>query len=320
MIANYWSIRRSLLLAVCLAGFVAGCGTMKSHIATEQLLISDAIERAVEQLDFSSLAGSTVYLDTQYMTKVTTQGFLNNDYIQSALRERLMASKCRLSENAADATYVVEVRVGALGTDAHEINYGIPASQPITSTAAILSGSVAVPALPEVSFAKKDERRGAATIHVFAYRRETMETVWQPEVAHGRSSAQSTWVLGAGPFEKGTIYKHTRFAGSPLEDIEVDRLPAIATLREGIREGTDVFRNGLLPIGPGLLANLIPTFAPNSEQEPIAAIPATADVEQATPAADESGPPPDTASHEEAIELPVPNIYIPPSNSTSCTE
>jgi hypothetical protein len=322
MIANCSSHRRRLLFALSSVALVAGCGTMKNHMATEQLLISDAIERAIDQIDFSPLANSTVYLDTQYITKVTAQGFLNNDYIRSALRERLMMSKCKLSENAADAEFVVEVRVGALGTDAHEVNYGIPASQPIASTASILSGSVAVPALPEVSFAKKDERRGAATFHVFAFRRETMEPVWQPEVAHGRSSARSTWVFGAGPFEKGTIYRRTRFAGAPIEELEVDRLPAIATLRDGIRETGDVFRHGLLPIGPGVLANLIPSFAAEAENVPNSAIPVTghADVDQATAAGDETEVPLEITVPEEPVESSIPAFSIPPANSTSCTD
>ncbi len=228
-------MRRATWLVVSLTIVMAGCGTMKSQLATDQLLISDAIERAADQLDFSALTGTTVYLDTQYMSKVTAQGFLNSDYIRSALRQRLMQNSCRLVKNAADADYIVEVRVGALGTDSHEVNYGIPASQPLTATAAIFSGVGAIPSIPEVSLAKKDERRGAAKIHVFAYRRETMEPVWEPNVSHGRSSARSTWFLGAGPFEKGTIYDRTQFAGAALDEINVQKLAPIDSLRNGIK-------------------------------------------------------------------------------------
>lgn len=238
---------------------VMGCGTMKSQVATEQLLISDAIERSADQFDFSSLSGTTVYLDTQYMSKVTAQGFLNSDYIRSALRQRLMRANCRLAEAVADAEYVVEVRVGALGTDSHEVNYGIPANQPITSTAAIFTGSAGIPALPEVSLAKKNERRGAAKLHLFAYNRETMEPVWQPDVSHGKSSARSTWVLGAGPFEKGTIYDRTRFAGATLDELEVNHL-AIHNLKTGVIG--NVLGNSL-SLGSNILAGLVPISEEN---------------------------------------------------------
>ena len=248
----------------CLLGavmFVCGCGTMKNHVATEQLLISDAIERAVDQLDFSPLANATVYLDTQYMSKVTAQGFLNSDYIRSALRERLMAAKCKIKDRVKDAEYVVEVRVGALGTDAHEINYGIPASQPIAVTASLIAGNGAIPSLPEVSLAKKDERRGAAKLYVFAYNRETLEPVWHPDVAHGRSTARSMWVFGAGPFEKGTIYDKTRFAGAPLDALElqslgVDNLSTLA-LSPSRKTATAERPHDVPSTEPGLLTQLL---------------------------------------------------------------
>jgi hypothetical protein len=202
------------------------------------------------------------------MAKVTAQGFLNSDYIRSALRERLMSANCRIKERVEDAEYVVEVRVGALGTDAHEINYGIPASQPISMTASLIAGSGAIPPLPEVSLAKKDERRGAAKLHVFAYNRETMQTVWQPDVAHGRSTARSMWVFGAGPFEKGTIYDKTQFAGAPLEALElqplgVGNLPALTKLRPN--RGSDEGPDHAASAEPRMLTQLLP---PADESRP----------------------------------------------------
>ncbi len=116
--------------------------------------------------------------------------------------------------------------------------------QPITTTASLLAGGSAIPALPEVSLAKKDERRGAAKLYLFAYKRDTMEAVWQPGVSHGRSTARSMWVLGAGPFEKGTIYDHTRFAGALLENfdlqpLDVESLPTLTDLTPFHGEGED---------------------------------------------------------------------------------
>ncbi len=114
---DLWAPRNGCCFVLVAVTCVVGCGTMKNHVATEQLLVSDAIERAVDQFDYSPLANATVYLDTQYISKVTSQGFLNNDYIRSALRERLMAANCKVKKSAEEADYVVEVRVGALGTD-----------------------------------------------------------------------------------------------------------------------------------------------------------------------------------------------------------
>ena len=213
---------------------------MKSTTATEQLLVSDAIERSVDSFDFSPLAGQTVFLDTQYMSRVTSQVFLNSDYIRSCLREHLMLAGCRLKENRDEADVIIEVRVGALGTDGHEVNYGVPANQPLNSAVAAVSGTPMLPVLPEVSLAKKDERRAAAKIHLFAYHRESLKAMWAPGSTQGESIAKSTWVLGAGPFEQGSIYDQTQFAGAPIvvPDIQplVVETPFLNRIQRSLRD------------------------------------------------------------------------------------
>ena len=55
-------------LGLCCA-LACGCGTTKwsdsPRTATEQLLISDAVDRAISEIDFSALADKDVYLDTR---------------------------------------------------------------------------------------------------------------------------------------------------------------------------------------------------------------------------------------------------------------
>ena len=107
----------SLLLLATLA---TGCGTTTNRIATEQLLISDAVDRAVEDIDFSYLSGDLVYLDTTYLKSVRGNGYANTDYIVSSLREQMAAAGCRIEDSKEKAKIIVEARVGALGTDGHE--------------------------------------------------------------------------------------------------------------------------------------------------------------------------------------------------------
>lgn len=228
--------RLPLIGVISCAVVLAGCGTLKTRTATEQLLVSDAIERSVAEFDFTPLAGKNVFLDTQYMSRVASQVFLNSDYIRSCLRENMMTAGCVLQENRDDADLIIEVRVGALGTDGHEVNYGIPASQPLNTAAAAFSGTPLIPTLPEVSLAKKDECRAAAKIRLFAYDRQTLQAVWVPGSTHGESIARSTWVLGAGPFERGSIYERTQFAGAPLVVPELQSLPNDAMFLSRIQQ------------------------------------------------------------------------------------
>ena len=115
-----------------------------------------------------------------------------------------------------DADYIVEARVGALGLDSHEITYGIPASNALSTAASLVPTAPPLPTIPEISFAKKKDQLAAAKIAVFAYNRKTRQPVWQSGVNEADSTAKDTWVLGAGPFQRGTIYEGTQFAGTRL--------------------------------------------------------------------------------------------------------
>lgn len=193
------------LLAVCAA---SGCGTTRTsntaRTATEQLLISDAVDRTVQQINFKVLAGENVFFDTTQMGEVVDKG-----YLVSCMRQHLLASGCVMKDKREDATFIIEPRVGVIGTDNHDLMFGIPAfSVPQLATGGVLPSSV-----PEIAFAKRRDQMGVAKIAVFAYRRETGEPVWQSGMAMNKSTANDIWLFGAGPFQKGTIYDETRFAG-----------------------------------------------------------------------------------------------------------
>ena len=212
-------------LAICVC-VISGCGTTTQKIATEQLLISDAVDQAVEKIDFTSLAGEDVFLDTKYLHSVKGTGYANADYIISALREQLSEAGCRIQDTRAEAKTIVEPRVGALGTDGHEITYGIPQTNQLSSAAAAISSAPAMPIIPEISFGKSDKQMGVAKITVFAYDRESKIAVWQSGQRRSESTSNNTWVLGAGPFQKGTIHEGVRFAGN-----EINQETQLAKLR-----------------------------------------------------------------------------------------
>jgi hypothetical protein len=212
---------RQSTLAVCAMiapalAFAAGCGTMVKRDATEQLLSSDAVDRTVSQIDFHDLAGCKVYFDTKYIPNIKSNGFVNSEYIISALRQQLVASNCLLQDRLEDADYVVEARIGALGTDSHEVIVGLPANNFVSTAASVTSTLPPLPAIPEIALAKKNGQLAAAKIGVFAYDRRTRQPVWQSGIAQARSTAQDTWLFGAGPFQQGSIYKGTQFAGAAI--------------------------------------------------------------------------------------------------------
>lgn len=201
---------RLLLLLASLAA--CGCTINKSRTATEQLVVSDAVDRVVAQVDFSPLSGRKVYFDNKYLSGAKLDGSPNLDYLTSALRQQMLAYDCRLTDKPEEADLVVEARVGALGNDGNEATYGIPGSAAVGAATAMATGFPAGGTLPELSVGRRNHQWGAAKIGLFAYDRASRQRVWQAGVATGASQARELWVLGIGPFQRGRVYKDAKLS------------------------------------------------------------------------------------------------------------
>lgn len=206
---NRWILAAVVALCAALAG---GCNVTKSRIATEQLVVADAVDHAVSQIDFSPLSGRKVYLDKQFLppSNPPNRPVTNNtnvEYVVSSLRQQLLAYNCQLQDKPEDAEVIVEARLGALGSDSNEQTYGLPTGTVIrTAIAAATPGGDALPAFPDLSLGKRNHQLGAVRLGVFAYDSQTREPVWQAGVLTGNSQAHDLWVLGIGPFQRGRIY------------------------------------------------------------------------------------------------------------------
>jgi hypothetical protein len=192
----------TMLLAV-----LVGCGTTRmsdsKRTATEQLLVSQAIDRAVMRIDVRPLAGRKVFLETAFMDDVE-----DGKYLESALRHQLMATGCLLAKDRDAADVVVEARAGAVGTDRSSVLLGIPA------TSVTLKGNET--STPELVLAKRSEQRGVAKLSVYAYERESGQPVWQSGEEHVASHARDRWLFGAGPWQDGEIHDEPAFAGRAI--------------------------------------------------------------------------------------------------------
>jgi hypothetical protein len=207
MAGNSSYFRLLLLVAMTAA---CGCTINKSRMATEQLVVSDAVDRVVAQVDFSPLSGKNVYFDTKYLAGAKLAGNPNVEYLTSSLRQQMLAYDCRLKDKPEEAELVVEARVGALGNDGNEATYGIPGSAAVGAAAALATGFPATGTLPELSVGRRNHQWGAAKIGLFAYDRASQQRVWQAGVATGASQARELWVLGIGPFQQGRVYRDAK--------------------------------------------------------------------------------------------------------------
>lgn len=193
---------RMLLAAALVFVNLVGCGINKSRLATEQLVVSDAVDRAVASIDFSPLSGHEVFFDTKYVENVTLGPGGSMPYVISSLRQQMLAYDCRLQEKAETADYIIEARVGVLQHDGHEVTYGIPGSAALGTASLLMSSPVALPALPELSLGRRNHQSGTAKIGLFAYDQKTREPVWQAGSTKGTSQARDMWLLGLGPYQQ----------------------------------------------------------------------------------------------------------------------
>lgn len=218
---------------------VLGCSSGKQRLATEQLVMSDSVERSIAKIDFSPLEGQKCFLDTRYMVTAKTNSFVNPDYVISSLRQQMLAYDVRVVDKIEDAEVVVEARCGVLGSDGHDVSFGIPAGNNLGTTASTLSGYPMPPILPEISLIKRMDQLGATKVACFAYDKETREPVWQSGISTSISTAKDYWVFGVGPFQRGSIYGGTRFAGDPLKPFDP------VALAKDLPDPVAVFRNEL---------------------------------------------------------------------------
>jgi hypothetical protein len=231
------SLSLRLLWTLCaVAALCTGCGTTRRsdtvRTATEQMLLSDAVDRAVSRIDFGLLAGKEVYFDNTYLGST-----VDKEYITSTLRQHMLACGCILKDKKEDAELVVEARAGAVGTDRHDLLFGTPATSVSLGALSPLPGTPTQ--VPEIALAKRTDQMGIAKIAVFAYERATGVPVWQSGTDAVASRARDLWVFGTGPFQRGSIYDGPKFAGEELRvpligNKKDDKKPLVRVARERV--------------------------------------------------------------------------------------
>lgn len=179
-------------LATCM---LIGCGSSRvtdtPRTATEQLLVSAAVDQAVSQLDFSLLEERKTYLDDSLVDRV------DKSFIIASVRAQARRDGVILLDKPDDASYILELRAGAVGVDRDDYVLGIPASSlPIGSTPIVT---------PEIAAYKSINQTGACRISFTVYRRDDNRFFYASGPAYGFSDHKARWIMGAGPGVKENI-------------------------------------------------------------------------------------------------------------------
>jgi hypothetical protein len=212
------------LAATVLLVSLAGCGSTKvtgtTRTGTEQLLLTNAWDKALQKVDFRALTGVPVYLDTSNVTAV------DQGWVVSSLREAMLTQGVLIREKREQAQFIVEARVGAYGTDDDNFLIGIPQTMIPPTVTGVPTG-----AIPEVPLVKRSRQQAVAKLALFAYDRASGQVVWNSGTMQATADAKDVYIGGVGPIQSGSIRGGTEFIGVrlplPSEANPADKKPTL---------------------------------------------------------------------------------------------
>lgn len=175
---------------------LVGCGTTKfsdtSRTATEQLLISSAMEDLVDEYDYSRLSGLKVFVKAANSTT-------DSDYLKSLVRQQLAANGAFVKDAEDSADYIVEIASGTVGTNRYELMYGIP-----ETTVPAIGSLTSATSIPEFALIKRTDQKAQVKVVMWAYNKTTGSIIWQSGIDTKSSQLRDRWIFGAGPFTTAT--------------------------------------------------------------------------------------------------------------------
>ncbi len=178
-----------------------GCNTTRvtdtSRTGVEQLLISGAIDKSLDRIDFSSLAGRDVFVDDTYLDCV------DKKYVVGVIRHRALRERARLVAKAEEADVILEVYCGTVGTDRAEGFLGTPAVS--------VPGPMPI-ALPEVKLISQATQYGTAKLGIVAYDAKTKQALSAGGLTRARANDSNFYFLGMGPINTGTVREEVAIA------------------------------------------------------------------------------------------------------------
>jgi len=163
-----------IFLAFLPGGCVTNNNTLPARSATEQLLLSTAMDRALQSANLVAFANQKVFVDTTYFDSYDSR------YAIGTVRDALSRAGALLEDNVTNSDIIVEARSGALSIDSSVLLFGVPnMAVPIP-----LAGSLSI---PELAFYKSDKRRSTAKIALLAFAKESGAHIYSSGPLDGKS-------------------------------------------------------------------------------------------------------------------------------------
>ena len=191
--ATRYVLRRLGWLGWACAVLLSGCATTKesdtARTGIEQLLVSSAVDAALDKVDFRPIRGAKVQLEEKYLDCV------DKNYVIVSLEQRLLANGVTLVAKPEEADVIMHVTSGGVGTDRQEKYFGVsqiplPPPSPIS--------------IPQMSFMSRQRANGTAKLRVVAFDAKTRQPVLQGDAVLAQR-LQELESAGLGPVESGSV-------------------------------------------------------------------------------------------------------------------
>lgn len=209
-------VTRILALPCLFIPLAAGCTTTSTsntaRTATEQLLISNAVDHALDKVDFAPFANRAVYLDENYIDCV------DKSYVLASVRHRLLHAGAALVPEPENAEIVMELRAGAVGTTLSDSFVGVP--------------EITVPGmltLPEIRMMSRSRQEGTAKLGIVAYDAHTGRILGPGGMSVAQSTDSNWYVAGVGPYRNGTLKEEMRHSTTGRASWSKESIPEFVT-------------------------------------------------------------------------------------------
>lgn len=189
-------VKSCLLLIFITLGCSSTRTSNTARTATEQVLLSAAIDRSLGNVSFDQLQSQKVFIDDKYLDSV------DKGYVMGTLRHKALAAGAILAPSAAESDLVIEARSGGIGTDTEETFIGIP--------------SIGVPgmaiSIPDIKLVQRNTQLGTAKIGLVAYDPKTGAAMGLGGQSTALTKNDDLFIFGTGPFRRGEVRKEREAA------------------------------------------------------------------------------------------------------------
>lgn len=190
--------RRKNVIWIPILALLSGCSTIDSRIsgrtATEQYLVTESMDRAIDGIRWEKLEGQRVYCE--YVGLQPPEG----DYFLASLEETLLNHGVHPVGSMENADVRLVALVHSVGSDIWIGNFGIPLF--LASAAAGVPGS-----LSGISLYTSNLQEGYCRVEFFGRQPGTHKLLWQSKPVYGTSYFKTQTYFGLfGPYKSGDIF------------------------------------------------------------------------------------------------------------------